>query len=237
MSNEINILVITAASIGFVHTLLGPDHYLPFIMISRARNWGLPRTLVVTILCGIGHVFGSVVIGAIGVAAGVAVGKLEALEAIRGDIAAWALIAFGLAYAAWGIRRAILKKGHAHTHLTGKFAGVTHIHGQHASKPHTHAQAKSPSITPWVLFIVFVLGPCEPLIPILMYPAAQSSMSGITIVTLAFALTTLATMSAVVILLTYGFSLIPLGKLERYSHATAGLAIAASGLAIKFLGL
>jgi len=33
MSNELMILLVTAASIGFFHTLLGPDHYLPFIVI------------------------------------------------------------------------------------------------------------------------------------------------------------------------------------------------------------
>ncbi len=237
MTSEIGVLVITAASIGFFHTILGPDHYLPFIVISRARNWSIARTVMVTILCGLGHVLSSVVIGAVGVGFGIAVGNLESIEAVRGDLAAWALIAFGLAYAAWGIRRAILKQGHAHTHLTGKLAGVTHFHSHDKSEPHSHNQTEQISITPWVLFVVFVLGPCEPLIPILMYPAAHASLSGIVVVTLAFALITIGTMTAVVILLSYGVNFVPLGKLERYSHAAAGLAIAASGMAIKFLGL
>jgi len=30
MSGEIAILAGTAATIGFTHTILGPDHYLPF---------------------------------------------------------------------------------------------------------------------------------------------------------------------------------------------------------------
>ena len=53
----------TAATIGFVHTVTGPDHYLPFVVIGRARNWRLKRTLGVTVLCGIGHVLGSVALG------------------------------------------------------------------------------------------------------------------------------------------------------------------------------
>jgi hypothetical protein len=34
------VLLVTALSVGFMHTLLGPDHYVPFIVIGRARRWG-----------------------------------------------------------------------------------------------------------------------------------------------------------------------------------------------------
>jgi sulfite exporter TauE/SafE len=60
-----------------------------------------------------------------------------------------------------------------------------------------HKEQKA-NLTPWILFLVFVLGPCEPLIPILMYPAAQSSITGLVAVTLVFALTTSITMVSVV---------------------------------------
>ncbi|MCH7764784.1 MAG: hypothetical protein IIB95_13800 [Candidatus Marinimicrobia bacterium] len=52
---ESNILLLTAASIGFVHTIIGPDHYLPFIMISRARSWSFQKTIFITLLCGMGR--------------------------------------------------------------------------------------------------------------------------------------------------------------------------------------
>jgi nickel/cobalt exporter len=32
MNSEILILAGTAATLGFVHTLIGPDHYFPFIL-------------------------------------------------------------------------------------------------------------------------------------------------------------------------------------------------------------
>ena len=69
MSSELGILVIAAASIGFVHTLMGPDHYLPFIVIAKARRWSLARTTWITLLCGLGHVGSSVLLGALGIAA------------------------------------------------------------------------------------------------------------------------------------------------------------------------
>ena len=38
MSSELYLLVVTAASVGFFHTLFGPDHYLPFIVMAKSGN-------------------------------------------------------------------------------------------------------------------------------------------------------------------------------------------------------
>jgi threonine/homoserine/homoserine lactone efflux protein len=84
--------------------------------------------------------------------------------------------------------------------------------------------------------LIFIFGPCEPLIPVLMYPAAEGSWWGVALVALVFAAATLATMLAVVLLARQGLARIPLGGIERYSHALAGLALVACGLAIR-LGL
>jgi len=235
MNQEIILLSITAAAIGLLHTLLGPDHYLPFIVMSKARGWSLRKTSLVTLACGVGHIMSSVVLGLVGVAFGVAVFKLEAFEASRGNLAGWVLIAFGLLYFVWGLRKAIQNRPHTHLHLHD---GLAHVHGHTHAKEHSHVHgADSRNVTPWILFTIFVLGPCEPLIPILMYPAAKSSMLGLIIVTAVFGLTTIATMMAVVVVSSYGLNLLPLKKLERFSHALAGGAIAASGMAIQFLGL
>jgi sulfite exporter TauE/SafE len=102
MSSELLVLIGTAATLGLVHTVLGPDHYLPFIVISRARRWSLPKTLSISFLCGLGHVLSSVVLGLIGIALGIAVSRLEGVESFRGGAAAWLLIGFGFAYFIWG---------------------------------------------------------------------------------------------------------------------------------------
>lgn len=77
--------------------------------------------------------------------------------------------------------------------------------------------------------MVFVLGPCEPLIPILMYPAAQASITGLIAVTVVFALTTIITMVGVVLAVNYGVSFIKVEKLEKYTHVIAGATVALSG--------
>ena len=92
-------------------------------------------------------------------------------------------------------------------------------------------------MTPWVLFTVFVLGPCEPLIPVLMYPAAQSSLLGVALVALVFGGVTILTMLGVVLAASRGLARLPLGPLERFSHALAGATILLSGVAVQFMGL
>jgi len=237
MNGELNLLLATAASIGFFHTLLGPDHYLPFIVMAKSGSWSMRKTLFITFLCGVGHVLGSVVLGFLGLALGVAIFRLEAIESVRGDVAAWGLIAFGLVYMVWGIRQAWKNRPHIHlhTHEDGSVHQHSHVHQNEHS--HLHAEADRPSMRPWILFIVFVLGPCEPLIPLLMYPAAQNSIAGVISVTLIFSLTTIGTMLTIVAVSSYGLALAPLKTMERYVHALAGAAILSCGLAIRFLGL
>jgi len=231
---ELNILIWTAISIGFIHTLIGPDHYLPFIMISKARNWSITKTLSVTVLSGVGHVLGSIILGIIGVVFGVALGFLEKIEAVRGDLASWLLIGFGFAYAAWGLRIGLRAQEHKHDH---SHDSEHHEHGHHHLGRHAHIHGDTKKITPWALFIIFVLGPCEPLIPILMYPASQNSWWDLAWVSLAFGLTTVITMTSIVYMSHYAVINIRLGFLERYVHAIAGLIIALSGLSIAVLGL
>jgi sulfite exporter TauE/SafE len=236
MPQELSILIITAASLGFVHTLFGPDHYLPFIVMSKARGWSLAKTSWITGLCGLGHVLGSIVIGAIGILLGIGIQKLEFFEATRGNWAAWAFIFFGFFYMLYGFWKARQNKPHVHKHLHDGYEHV-HEHTHENEHYHVHDAAKKTNLTPWILFLIFVLGPCEPLIPVLMYPAAQSSVFGVVMVALVFGVVTIATMLTVVILAYKGFKFIPLKPVERYIHAIAGGTILLSGCAIVFLGL
>ena len=234
MSSELTVLTTAAASIGFVHSILGPDHYLPFVVMAKARNWNLGKTTLITTLCGIGHVLSSVLIGLAGIALGLALANLETIETIRGEVAAWGLIAFGLLYGVWGLRRAYRNRPHQHWHAHEDLA---HTHKHTHQEEHLHLHESSGRLTPWVLFIIFAFGPCESLIPLLMYPAAQHSLSGTLWVATVFGIATIGTMLVTVLSLSLGIKKVSLGPLERFSHALAGIAIAISGMAIKFLGL
>ncbi len=235
----LKILMITAASIGFFHTLVGPDHYIPFIVMARARKWSIPMTVWVTVLCGIGHVLSSVVLGFAGIAFGIAVTSLEALESFRGNLAGWALIVFGLVYCIWGVRTALRNRPHQHLHFHEgeKVHSHAHVHHEAHVHPHPDGQGKGVSLTPWILFTVFIFGPCEPLIPLIMYPAAKGSPMGVVWVAVVFGGITVMTMLGMVVIASTGIRFAPLGRLERYSHALAGAAICACGLSVQLLGL
>jgi nickel/cobalt exporter len=252
MTVDLGLLILTAVSIGCIHTLLGPDHYVPFVAMGAARRWTTRKTLWVTSLCGLGHVLGSVAIGLVGIGVGVSLHQLEWLEGLRGDAAAWLLTGFGLAYLAWGIKKAWRARPHTHPHFHGDGTLHEHTHGHEGLHLHPHvdlhphmrlhphphvAPQQVRSITPWALFVIFVLGPCEPLIPVLMYPASQHSVWGTVAVVLAFAAATIATMLTVVYLAARGLERLPLDTAERYSHALAGAALSLCGLGIVFLGL
>ena len=213
MFNEISILTFTAASLGFIHTILGPDHYIPFIVMAKARDWSIKKTTLVTTACGIGHVLGSIIIGFIGIGFGIAIDKLEVIESVRGEIAGWLLIAFGLVYMIWGLRQAYKKKSHTHIHLhsNGTIHSHEHIHNIEHAHPHN---AEKKSLTPWVLFTIFVLGPCEVLIPILMYPAATRNTYALILATSVFGVITIITMLTIVLTSVYGIKLLPFKKLE-----------------------
>jgi sulfite exporter TauE/SafE len=228
-------LCAAAISIAFFHTVLGPDHYLPFVAMSRVGNWPLRKTALITTLCGLGHVLSSVVLGCVGIAFGIVVLKLEHIEEIRGDLAGWLLLTFGLIYFSWGLARAIRNRPHLHLHGDGTLHSHDNEHPTTATAADGNA-AQNRAMTPWVLFTIFLFGPCEPLIPMLMYPAARGNVGGVVIVTLLFGITTIATMLGVVLAMSMGADAVRFGRFERYSHALAGLAVLACGMAIK-LGL
>jgi len=237
MSKDLGALVVLAGWLGVFHTVVGPDHYIPFVMMAWARRWSAAKTAVITVLCGLGHIASSVVLGLAGVSLGLVLKKLDVVESFRGSIAAWLLIAFGLVYMVWGLRRAWRKRTHSHGHFHAGDDTHAHMHSHLAEHAHLH-QSKAPvSIAPWALFVVFVFGPCEVLIPVLMYPAAEHSWFGVLAVTLVFGATTIATMVGMVLLSRAGVSFLPLSKAERFTHAIAGATILLCGLAIEFLGL
>jgi len=236
MNSEIAILLLTATTIGFVHTALGPDHYIPFIVLSKSENWSKLKTSIVTLLCGAGHVLSSIVIGVVGYILGVKLFSLEAIESFRAEIAGWSLIIFGLLYTVWGIKQSYKKKSHTHIHYHQDGETHSHIHTHKTDHSHIHT-SKGKKITPWVIFIIFVLGPCEPLIPLLIFPAANVDIVAVIAVASVFSFVTLATMQVMVFVGVYGLSFFPLKKIETHIHTLAGGSILLCGISIQFLGL
>ena len=237
-ATPLSVLLATAVTVAAGHTVIGIDHTLPFVAMGRARRWSLRRTLVITAACGLGHVASSMVLGLVGVALGSALGQLQWLQSSRASLASWSLIAFGAFFAARALVRSqrAASHAHAHAHADGMVHDHTHDHraGHHV---HVHATTDAAHLTVWPLFVIFVLGPCEPMIPLLMAPAALGQWVTVGLVALTFGAVTIGAMVALVAGAMHGASYLRLPALERHAELLAGVAIAGSGVAIELLGL
>jgi nickel/cobalt transporter (NicO) family protein len=198
-------LVSSAALVGFLHTIFGPDHYLPFVALAHAGRWRTQKTMLVTFVCGVGHILGALMIGWLGVALGSGVVHVAKIESARNEIAAWVFILFGLAYLIWGLRKA----------------------RQQNTQPSMRKLGQ-------ILFVIFVVGPCEPLIPLLIFPAVQRSPNALFMLSGIFGAVTIATMMGMVALLLKGVTLTPMQRQLRFAHAWAGLVLIFCGVAMKF---
>jgi hypothetical protein len=242
MTPDVLILMGTAATLGATHTAVGVDHTLPFVMLGRARRWSLLRTLALTAGCGLAHVMSSVVIGVLGFwGLGLTLEHVEGIEASRGQWAAWLLIGFGVVYAAVGLWRLRRFDGHRHVHVhaDGTVHTHAHSHGRQDSNVvhhHEHGPLRRGTVVP-TLFIVFVLGPCEALIPLMAAPAAAGELWAPASIALVFGLATVSTMLALVAIGYLGLTLRAAQRLEPHMHWLAGVAIAMSGLGVELLGI
>lgn len=231
----VSVLLGTTAMVAIVHALVGIDHSLPFIAMARARKWSLRRTVAITIVCGVGHVASSVAIGGLGALAGSTLESLAWVESARGELAAGLLIGFGLGYAAWTTWRTRRDLVHTHEHAHGD--GTVHMHPHDHHGEHLHVHGVESRLTPWALFVVLLLGPCEPLIPLMVVPAMSQSWLALAAVVGVFGVLTVVTMTVTVVVGYRGLDMFPGRRVGRYADPIAGLVTAASGAAVLLLGI
>jgi len=139
---------------------------------------------------------------------------------------------FGCLYFLWGLFGVYRNMRHKHFDVYDD--GSVYVF------EHDHNQMTYPSkrrkVTPWILFLIFLLGPCEVLFPLLAYPAAEHSTFNMILLIVTFLISTIFTMVSVVILIYYGFSFVKSEWLEKYVTPISGLSIAACGAGMIFLG-
>jgi hypothetical protein len=192
----------------------------------------MPKTIIWTIVCGLGHILSSVVLGLIGVLVGWQLSRLSMFQNVRGNISGWCLLLFGAGYLTWGLRKAYLNKPHKHFEVYNNEDIYVY--------EHRHGEAVSPQnrikITPWILFAIFVMGPSEPLVPLLFYSGVRRSSLEIIVLITVFAIFTVLTMLTMVLIGCYGYSFFKTDKLERYVHAIGGAVVTLCGIGMVFLG-
>ena len=213
-------LVVTTIVTAVVHTLI-PDHWLPFVLVSRAGRWTVRRTVILTAGSAALHVVVSISLGLLLVIAGLGaekavVGLAERLESASG----WLLVGFGLAYMIWFLARG----GHVHSF------GI-HPHHTAGEPPPDTGDVGRKHLTGVTLALIVGFNPCILVLPCV-YGAAQLDALTLLAVALAFSVSTIGTMVAVTLLGLHGTSRLTSPFLTRYGEAFSGGLIALTGLLV-----
>ncbi len=76
----------------------------------------------------------------------------------------------------------------------------------------------------WTLFLIFTLGPCEILAPLVMVPASEGDWTGVASVVAAFSVSTVATMLAMTAAVMFGLGFVRGGGefFQKWGRAISG---------------
>jgi nickel/cobalt exporter len=93
------LLLGAAGAVGVLHSAL-PDHWVPIAVVARANRWSLRQTARTSLWAGIGHVLGSLALGALVIALGAGV---KSVVAVQGRVVGLILAASGLGFLGWAL--------------------------------------------------------------------------------------------------------------------------------------
>ncbi len=233
---KLSLLVSTAIATSALHMLI-PDHWLPFVLIGRARSWSAKRTAFVSGISALVHTALSALLGlaslVVGLEASRAVG--ERIEVSSGVL----LIVFGLVYAAWAWR----KGGHFHP-------GGDRVHGAIDGHDHEGRAAERRGGRPYpadqdiirggpqrgemALALIVGLNPCVLILP-LVFATAGSGPVAVAGVLVAYCVTTVAIMVTMSVIGVLAARAIPVPPIAMQMETASGLLIAAAGIAFLWL--
>ena len=231
------LLLSTAVATALFHTLI-PDHWLPFVLIGRARGWTVRTTAMISGLSAMIHTALSIGLGLgavkIGTASAHAIGETLARSS------AVLLILFGLLYAVWAWR----KGGHFHPggglfHSSTKAPGCEGKEGDsHPEHLHYHADGE------WIhgpnghggtyLAVIVGMNPCILVMPI-MLSSVEKGATTVALVIAAYSVTTIILMMGLSVAGVVGIRRIRLPGVARYMEMASGMVIALTGVVFWLL--
>lgn len=205
--NFMVILSLSAAFVGFVHSL-APGHWLPVVLMTKARRWPLKTAIVGATVTAFGHIFLSLLLGVLSIWIGAQFLAQRESEIER--YAGLALAAFGVGYAVFAYFR------HSHCH------GHTH-HG-----PDPRGQK-----APFVFLFSLGFSPCVAVLPI--FAAAATDGTATTIFTLlAFSIGVLVSLIGSTLLVSLGLIKLDHPLFEHYGDVITGGGVAVMGVLLFF---
>jgi ABC-type nickel/cobalt efflux system permease component RcnA len=225
-----SLLIATAAATAAFHTLI-PDHWLPFVLVGRARGWTARTTAAVSGLSAVIHTLLSIALGIAALGLGEAAAAAAGSRLERGS--GLLLVLFGGGYALWAWR----KGGHFHPggallHGAGERGGCDGREGFEGTHLHYHADEawlrKDVGKGGLALALIVGLNPCVLVLPI-MVATARRGAGAIAMVTAAYAATTIALMVGLSVAGVVGARRLPIPPAARHMETASGVLIALCG--------
>ena len=247
------LLVATVAAVGILHTVV-PDHWAPIALLARQHGWPRKTAAKTAAIAGVGHTLSTLAIAIVVWIAGIALAQRFGNALTIASSAA--LVAFGAWIAVSSLRELRSEHGHAHfghTHWHRHGAGVhRHWHEHHAEDWHAvdgslalaaqpdaqaapqHEHEHAPASRRTALLLILGSSPMVEGIPAF-FAAAKYGAVQLAIMSAVFAVTTIGTYVALVLLSGSGLERISLGRFERYGEVLSGLFVALVGVVFFFV--
>jgi ABC-type nickel/cobalt efflux system permease component RcnA len=203
MSQQALLLVFAVIAVGVLHTLV-PDHWVPITLLARTRHWTRAQTARAALGAGLGHTLSTLAIGVLVWVAGVAfAARFGNLVSVLSSVA---LIAFGawIAISSWRELR-------------------THPGDDHRDREHHSAGARTS------LMLILGSSPMVEGIPAF-FAAAKFGPGLIALMSLCFAVSTIATYVVLCTISRSALERLHLGPLERYGEVLSGAVIMLVGI-------
>ncbi len=205
---------LTAAMVGLIHSL-APGHWLPIVLVARARKWDLRASVLGAVVASLGHILLSLILAVVAIRTG-ALFLEEQGESIE-RFASVGLVVFGIGYAAWAYR----------THRTC---------GHHDHSHHGPAVRNKERQRPYLFLFLAGLSPCVAAFPVFV----AASTHGVTSLGLSmgmFAVGVVLALTVTTLVAVSGVKRIQFDHpmLEHHADTITGLSVALLGIVLYFL--
>jgi nickel/cobalt transporter (NicO) family protein len=214
-----------------------PTHWLPFVLVAKARNWTKGRTLSVALGAGLGHVVLTSVLGLV-----IAWFGFQ-LEETIGHVFPWIAggLLFGFAgYFGW---KQFKGEGICHHHTPGSRHAPSeecgHEHGHtHFDEEIQGSRLTAPGTSDWAaiggLFVMLTFSPCEAFLPVYL-SGVKFGWTGFVVLSVILAVATLVGMTLFTWLTMVGFDRMKIKRLERHESGLLALLFVVLALIVLLL--
>lgn len=226
----------TGFTVAFFHAAI-PTHWLPFVLVARARRWSRPKALAVSALAGIGHVLLTSLLGLAIAWFGFQLDERLGALFTRGTGAV--LLGIGIFYG-W---RQLRGHGVLHHHAPGGHHRPSAACDDEHEHSHWDEELKDTELVSgrsgdWAaiggLFVMLTFSPCEAFLPVYL-SAVQFGWRGFIVLSLILAVATLAGMMIFTWLTLVGFDRFKLKSFEQFEAGLLGMIFIVLGFMLLFL--